>query len=392
MGRTFLTVAVSALFLVGCASQQPSKRTSAKSFSPTSATLSAAAASTMRVHFINVGQGDATLIEFPCAAMLVDAGGETSHDVNSGALLMAYLEAFFDRRKDLNRTLALFVLTHPHKDHTLNVPMVLSRYKIRNALDNGLRKGSGRFGQVALQTKAKQDASMQYRAVRLSQVPNKTGLTGPIIDPIACNRIDPRISVLWGQIDKINSPFPKIAKEPNNHSLVLRIEFGKATVLLTGDLEHNAIPELLKKYSGTDALRAMAFQAGHHGSANGITTKLANAVSPSLTVISMGPPLARAQGRVFNAWDFGHPRRSHVSLLAKAMSSEKSIDRKGEKGVLVCVANGQRKFVMRRVKKPIYATGWDGNVVATFRSNGSIKVTTQFRKPTVGRLCRSGIS
>src|SRR5947208_1830856 len=75
----------------------------------------------MRVHLINVGQGCATLIEFPCAAILIDTGGESDSLFNSSDSLKAYLEDFFDKRTDLNHTLQCVYLTHPHIDHTRGI-------------------------------------------------------------------------------------------------------------------------------------------------------------------------------------------------------------------------------------------------------------------------------
>ena len=65
----------------------------------------AAFAQNMRVHFIDVGQGASTLIEFPCAAILVDTGGEKNVDFSGTDELTAYLDAFFAQRTDLNKTL-----------------------------------------------------------------------------------------------------------------------------------------------------------------------------------------------------------------------------------------------------------------------------------------------
>lgn len=111
-------------------------------------------AQTMRVHVIDVGQGAATLVEFPCAAILVDTGGESNEEFKSDDALIAYLDAFFARRADLNKTLQSLILTHPHVDHTRGVKRVISRYKIRNAVTNGTEpKDQGGTGQRALHAK-----------------------------------------------------------------------------------------------------------------------------------------------------------------------------------------------------------------------------------------------
>jgi len=52
------------------------------------------------VHFIDVGQGDAELLEFSCAAVLVDTGGETTQEVDGRQNLVEFLDAFFKRTHD----------------------------------------------------------------------------------------------------------------------------------------------------------------------------------------------------------------------------------------------------------------------------------------------------
>ena len=96
----------------------------------------------MRVHLINVGQGLATLVEFPCAAVLIDAGGESNPLFNSTDALDSYLKEFFSKRADLENTLHCVYLTHPHKDHTFGVPVLLQSYSIKNVVTDGLERGS----------------------------------------------------------------------------------------------------------------------------------------------------------------------------------------------------------------------------------------------------------
>src|SRR4051812_40216303 len=73
-----------------------------------------ASSQTMRTHFIDVGQGASTLLEFPCAAMLIDTGGERNGEFDSTEELTSYLDDFFEQRPDLNKTLHSLMLTHPH--------------------------------------------------------------------------------------------------------------------------------------------------------------------------------------------------------------------------------------------------------------------------------------
>ena len=70
----------------------------------------------MKVHYIDVGQGNAALVEFSCGAVLIDAGGGNDDVAET---LTTYPDDFFNRRSDLNRTLDAVFITHTHVDHNL---------------------------------------------------------------------------------------------------------------------------------------------------------------------------------------------------------------------------------------------------------------------------------
>ena len=95
----------------------------------------------IRVHFINVGQGASTLLEFPCGAVLIDAGAQ---DKLYKEKLLDYLNAFFSRRKDLHKTLDLVLITHDHIDHDLALKDIVDQFHIKRYIDNGLSNGSGK--------------------------------------------------------------------------------------------------------------------------------------------------------------------------------------------------------------------------------------------------------
>src|SRR4051794_22040799 len=94
----------------------------------------------MRAHFIDVGQGQCALLEFPCGAILIDTGGQ---DAEHTAALGAYLKEFFERRTDLNKTLNALIVSHPHVDHSMGVKTVFEACRIKAYIDDGLLKGSG---------------------------------------------------------------------------------------------------------------------------------------------------------------------------------------------------------------------------------------------------------
>jgi competence ComEA-like helix-hairpin-helix protein len=324
------------------------------------------AAQKMRAHFIDVGQGASTLLEFPCAAVLVDAGGEKNGDFESTEALMDYLDDFFERRTDLNNTLQSFILTHPHIDHTRGVKEVLGKYRVLNGVTNGLQFGSGKSGQNALHKKARNEEAtgFGYKAIWLDEVRPGIGLTDEVIDPVACADVDPVITALWGaQADNpgwTKDEFTNV----NNHSVVVRIDFGKASLLISGDLQETAIPGLIARYKQGKLLDVDVYQVGHHGSHDGTTQSLLKAMTPQMAVIAMGEPKRHAQ---WTAWDYGHPRADIVDLLQKGVS-------KSRPKTTALVASAVRKFKSVPITKAVYATGWDGTVVLEADVNGSWKV------------------
>jgi competence protein ComEC len=313
-----------------------------------------------RLHFVDVGQGSALLVELSCAAVLVDLGGEKNDAFDGVARLRDYLEAFFARRPDLARTVALLWVTHPHIDHVRGHGLFTADeapFRVLHVVTNGQTRGSGGRQQAKLQEWARDHASLAE--VRVEDLPDGAALTNDAIDPIRCDDVDPIVEALWGALG--SSPgWPDGAFEnQNNHSVVLRLRVGRGAVLATGDLEEHGIASMIARGA---ALDADVWHVGHHGSHNGVSDELLAAATPAAAVISMGR--ADREER-WSAWQYGHPRAATIDALERRVAL-------GRVPVTVPVADGAERFSPRRIDAAVFATGWDGDVVLRLGEDGSL--------------------
>jgi len=323
----------------------------------------------MRVHLIDIGQGAATLVEFSCAAILIDTGGEQHRRYDSTEHLVEYLKLFFKSRPDLDNTLALLVLTHPHIDHVRGAGVVLGEFTVQHLVTDGLITSSGGPQQRQAISKAKAK-NIPHQVVTNTTVP-AGGLTSPTIDPVVCPDGDPDIRALWGAIDRASVRWDSKSFENfNNHSVVVKVTLGKTSLLITGDLEDDGIDALLEKHRGTTVLDSDVYEVGHHGSYNATTKSLLAALTPKLALIACGPHDRKS---TWTGWAYGHPRAVTIEMLEQSLASAQR-----RKAVIVPVAAGAKKFEGWEITAPIYATGWDSDVLVTMYADG--RLVTQTRR------------
>ncbi len=355
----------------------------------------------MVIHFIDVGQGAATLLEFPCGAILIDTGGEKNEAFDSETGLITFLNAFFDRRKDLDRTLDSLIITHPHIDHTRSIPTVLHHFAVRNIVDNGdVADDIGGRPQMALhqwlydrnQEIAKHNKSKRARTGLGYQEPighfdvssediGKKGLSNDIIDPIAAcpaSETDPRIRALWG----MRLGRREKGHNANNDSVVLRVDYGDSSALLSGDLELLSIAWMSKHYQhNLDILDTDIYYVPHHGSRNSTGSAWISYVQPRVAVISMGPYERHLKTwPEFTARSFGHPNKNTIDHLLDPEFGVTALRQK-PKTVMIGLRGAWKEtpseFESRTIKRAIYATGWDGDVSVTAHADGKLEVETK---------------
>jgi competence protein ComEC len=126
------------------------------------------------------------------------------------------------------------------------------------------------------------------------------------------------IDALWPDYDTS----PNLASD-NNSSLVLRLQFGVRTILMTGDIEQPAEAQLLRS---PELLRADLIKVAHHGSRTSSTQPFVNAVKPEFAMISVG-----------RRSPFGHP---HREVVERWFLSGAKVLTTGERGTISASTDG----------------------------------------------------
>lgn len=212
--------------------------------------------------FFDVGQGDAALIRFPNQrTMLIDGGEGTPGNDCGQRIICPYLRRAGVRRLDM------VVLSHGHNDHVGGLPTVLEEFPVEMVLDSGTRCLSGSYGRFL---ELAHDPDVTYRKVKAGDRVH------------ICPGVD--VTVLHPTAEFVSStgdaPFGL-----NNASVVLRIQYGAVSFLLTGDIEEEAEEDLLHRPAH---LSATVLKVPHHGSETSSTEAFLQAVRPWVAVISVG--------------------------------------------------------------------------------------------------------
>lgn len=226
----------------------------------------------VKVHFIDVGQGDCTLVMSNGEAMLIDSGERDDSD-----RVIKYL-----KEQGITK-LSCIIVTHPHTDHMGEMPDILKAFKTDKFImpkvpDNMV------------------PTIMRYEKM-LKQVKNQG------------------LEVTWSSDSEfrlgdavINTYTPKGQfEELNDYSTVVKISCGSRKFLITGDAEKEEESDLLAQRFD---FRADVLKVPHHGSYKGTTSELLKAVGAQYAVICCGKNN-----------DYGHPHDSTLKRIKKFISS-----------------------------------------------------------------------
>ncbi len=234
------------------------------------------------VTFFDVGQGDSALITFDNGEkMLVDCGINRKILSKLGSAL-----PFFDR------TIDYLLVTHPDGDHYGGCPAVLERYQVKNIITNGVQKSNDQFWLA------------WKKFLKLENAQSITINGGETM-------------VVGGSQIKFLSPDESLGVDikkygGNNSSIVFVLKNNLGKFLFTGDMETPLENALLKKYckdvARCQSLEADYLKVGHHGSDSSSEVDFLQAVSPEISIISVGSN------------KYGHPSLRTLRKLERAGS------------------------------------------------------------------------
>ena len=256
----------------------------------------------LKISMLNVGQGDAILIQTGKQTILVDTS-----DTDERELLVKELEKFSVTKIDK------LILTHPHADHIgsakvlinpskkeLTANPYLEKISVAEVYDNGIASTSPLY-------------KSYMKAVNAKGIVHKSLKAGETLD--FGNSV--KFNVLYPTPELVNAVNEGGWKsDPNNESVVGKLTYKKFSMMFTGDAEKEVEAALLSNNKAKD-LKCDVLKAGHHGSYTASTKEFVAAVNPSVVVISCGPDEERRN-------TYGHPHLEPLeNYLAQGIDEKK---------------------------------------------------------------------
>lgn len=242
----------------------------------------------LEVHYIDVGQGDATLIKCGSHAMLIDGGNN-----NKGTTVQLYL------KKQGVESLDYVIGTHPDADHIGGLDVIVYKYNCDTVIMPDYEKDTKTY-QELVDVIHDKNMKITYPVVgeQYALGEAKFTITAPNSNSYGGNA--------------------------NDYSVAILLEYGKNRFLFTGDAEEASEAEMLT--NGID-ISADVYKVAHHGSRSASTQEFLNAVHPKYAVISCG------EGN-----SYGHP---HAEVLNRLRSMGVEVFRTDEQGSIIASSDGE---------------------------------------------------
>lgn len=277
-------------------------------------------------HYIDVGQGDATLIFADGETVLIDTG-----EADDDNALINYLQ-----EKNV-QTIDYFIITHFDSDHFGEATEVLNTFEIERLIIPDQVKDDTKIYNTFMDTLA----SMPEIFVYVIEDNDDIGTRIEVDDVIDIDTDDRFLYV--GEIDPENEgdkadleleflgPVKDSYSGSNDYSIIVMARWGKNKMLFTGDAENAAEKALMDKYSNDldERLDCDVFKAGHHGSDTSSRQEIVDAASPEYVIISCGENNKH-----------GHPKPEAMERFENAVG-EDNIYRTDYQGTIIIITDGE---------------------------------------------------
>lgn len=245
----------------------------------------------LEIVFLDVGQGDATLITTPRGRqVLIDTGVDNA----IGGSIARYMDV-------TDRSLDMVIMTHPDTDHVGGMISLLKKYEIETIVHSGLLAGAPIYGAIVEGINQSDSTVITAEAGQMYEL--EDGITLEVLHP--------------------RSGYESL--EPNEYSIILRLTYGEGSALLMGDATKINEYELVNTYG--DDLKSDILKVGHHGSQTSSGENFLKKVNADFGIISAG-----CNNR------FGHP---HGEVLARLFTNNiEVLDTCGE-GDIIFQSDGE---------------------------------------------------
>lgn len=276
-----LLVTLCMIFMAGCARNDTDNKEIANS--------------DLKIEMLDIGQGDATLIQTKEQVIMIDTG-----DIDERDRLVKLL-------KERNiKTIDKLIITHPHADHIGGAYAIFKNFDVKEVYDNG--------DLTTTQTYKTYLKNIKEKKIKYQQLS-------------ANDELDFGAGVSF----KVFSPTKQMLKSEddlNNNSLVGQLRYQDFTMMFTGDAEKQAENNMVKTYK--TELSSLILKSPHHGSKTSSSESFLKAVGAKVVLISLGANN-----------EYGHP---HKQTLDRYNKLDMKIYRTDEQGSITIISDGSTNY------------------------------------------------